>query len=135
MSARTRLVGLLLFGSGFCALVYQTTWLREFQLIFGGSTAASAVVEHDDIPRRTVGLLYGANGLGAVVGAASGTFYFFENFGNRATLWMAAILNVVVALGAFSISKSTSASKPRSELPRESDKGESDAQTNPLFVF
>ena len=44
MSARTRLVGLLLFGSGFCALVYQTTWLREFQLIFGGSTAASAAV-------------------------------------------------------------------------------------------
>src|SRR5205809_257936 len=219
MSARTRLVGLLLFGSGFCALVYQTTWLREFQLIFGGSTAASAavlgvfmaglgfggiilgqrsenksrplrfyaqlelliaasaalspllilaarylyialggtqtlgmfggtivrlilaaviigpptflmggtlpaaaraVVEPDDIPRRTVGLLYGANGLGAVVGAASGTFYFFENFGNRATLWMATILNVVVALRAFSISKSTSASKPRSKLPRES---------------
>ena len=42
--AQQRLVPLLLFGSGFCALIYQTTWLREFRLIFGGSTAASAAV-------------------------------------------------------------------------------------------
>ncbi|HXI13852.1 MAG TPA: fused MFS/spermidine synthase [Thermoanaerobaculia bacterium] len=37
-------VSLLLFGSGFCALIYQTVWLREFRLIFGASTAASAAV-------------------------------------------------------------------------------------------
>lgn len=37
-------VGLLLFGSGFSALVYQTVWLREFRLIFGASTAATAAV-------------------------------------------------------------------------------------------
>ncbi|MEA2491068.1 MAG: spermidine synthase, partial [Acidobacteriota bacterium] len=41
---RTGGVGLLLFGSGLCALVYQTVWLREFRLIFGASTAASAAV-------------------------------------------------------------------------------------------
>src|SRR5260370_16962736 len=44
MLVRTRLVALLLFGSGFCALVYQTTWLRQFRLIFGASTAATAAV-------------------------------------------------------------------------------------------
>src|ERR1700730_4654481 len=44
MSGKTRRVALLLFGSGFCALIYQTTWLREFRLIFGGSTSATAVV-------------------------------------------------------------------------------------------
>src|SRR5437867_13297244 len=33
-----------LFLSGFCALVYQIGWLREFRLIFGASTAASAAV-------------------------------------------------------------------------------------------
>src|SRR5207237_4608744 len=44
MLVRTRLIALLLFGSGFCALIYQTTWLREFRLIFGASTAASAAV-------------------------------------------------------------------------------------------
>ena len=41
---RTWLVAALLFGSGFCALVYQVGWLREFRLIFGASTAASAAV-------------------------------------------------------------------------------------------
>src|ERR1044071_398819 len=42
--ARPAAVGLLLFGSGACALIYQTVWLREFRLIFGASTAGSAVV-------------------------------------------------------------------------------------------
>src|SRR5258708_29510298 len=37
-------VALLLFASGFCALVYQTAWLRMFRLVFGASTAASAAV-------------------------------------------------------------------------------------------
>ena len=37
-------VAALLFGSGFCALIYQVAWLREFRLIFGASTAASAAV-------------------------------------------------------------------------------------------
>src|SRR6185436_4191771 len=44
MRSRTWLVATLLFGSGFCALVYQVAWLREFRLIFGASTAASAAV-------------------------------------------------------------------------------------------
>ncbi|HEX6765578.1 MAG TPA: fused MFS/spermidine synthase [Polyangiaceae bacterium] len=39
-----RRVALLLFGSGFSALVYQTAWQRLFQLTFGASTAASAAV-------------------------------------------------------------------------------------------
>ncbi|MHB2017119.1 MAG: fused MFS/spermidine synthase [Candidatus Xenobia bacterium] len=34
----------LLFASGFCALIYQTSWLREFRLIFGASTASTAAV-------------------------------------------------------------------------------------------
>ncbi|HUG55309.1 MAG TPA: hypothetical protein VMR21_17005, partial [Vicinamibacteria bacterium] len=37
-------VGPLLLASGACALAYQTAWLREFRLIFGASTAASAAV-------------------------------------------------------------------------------------------
>src|SRR6184192_785315 len=44
VGGRTWTAGFLLFGSGFCALVYQTAWLREFRLIFGASTAASAAV-------------------------------------------------------------------------------------------
>src|SRR5215469_9489321 len=58
MPIRTRVVALLLFWSGFCALLYQTTWLREFRLVFGASTAASAAV---------VGVFMAGLGLGGVV--------------------------------------------------------------------
>lgn len=44
MKQRVGWVGLLLFGSGACALIYQTVWLRQFRLIFGASTLASAAV-------------------------------------------------------------------------------------------
>ena len=46
MTQRTRLwcTAAMLVGSGCCALVYQIGWLREFRLIFGASTAASAAV-------------------------------------------------------------------------------------------
>src|SRR5712692_10318687 len=58
MPQRTRLVALLLFGSGFCALIYQTTWLREFRLIFGASTAATAAV---------VGVFMAGLGFGGII--------------------------------------------------------------------
>jgi len=35
-------IGALSFGSGFCALLYQTVWLRELRLVFGASTPATA---------------------------------------------------------------------------------------------
>jgi spermidine synthase len=44
MNSRVWKIAPLLFGSGFCALVYQTAWQRELRLIFGASTAASAAV-------------------------------------------------------------------------------------------
>ena len=44
MKPRPILISLLLFGSGMSALIYQTVWLREFRLIFGCSTPASAAV-------------------------------------------------------------------------------------------
>lgn len=44
MHRGTRAMAPLLFGSGACALVYQTVWMREFRLFFGASTAANAAV-------------------------------------------------------------------------------------------
>jgi hypothetical protein len=58
MDARSASVSVLLFGSGLCALVYQTVWLREFRLIFGASTAATAAV---------LGIFMGGLGLGSVL--------------------------------------------------------------------
>lgn len=234
MLARARLVSLLLFGSGFCALIYQTAWLREFRLLFGSSTAASAAVlgvfmaglgfggiflgrrsetkahpltfygrlelliagsaalspllifaarqlyialggttamgmpggtlarlilagiiigtptflmggtlpaaaraavSPDDTSRRTVGVLYGANTLGAVTGAVAGTFYFFERFGNHITLWLAAALNIVVALMALRVSKLTPEPEVTSKASRESAKQESGPAPSRAFVF
>src|SRR5687767_9027270 len=48
----------LLFGSGMCALVYQIAWFREFRLIFGASTAATAAV---------LAIFTGGLGLGGIV--------------------------------------------------------------------
>jgi spermidine synthase len=58
MNPRVFVVSLFLFGSGLCALVYQTVWLREFRLIFGASTAATAAV---------LGIFMGGLGAGSLV--------------------------------------------------------------------
>ena len=190
---------LLLFGSGFCALVYQTAWLRMLRLVFGASTASSAAVlaifmaglgfgslllgpraDRKPVPllfyahleagiavaaglspwlialvrdlylalggsarmglaagtgvrlvfaalvlgvptflmggtlpavaraversadrgRRLVGLLYAANTLGAVAGAVVTTFFALEILGTRKSIWVAALVNLLVALTA-----------------------------------
>ncbi len=41
---RLPFLALLLALSGACALVYQMSWLREFRLVFGGATPATAAV-------------------------------------------------------------------------------------------
>jgi spermidine synthase len=193
------LVAALLFGSGLCALIYQTAWQRLFQLIFGASAAASSAVlavflgglgagalffgrrlgraarpleaygtlelgiavaaglspllldalswlylasggsaalgtagatalrlliatlvmgvpaflmggtlpaaaraieTERDLARTRVALLYGVNTLGAVLGSLLGTFLLFEMFGTRVALWIAALLNLLVAVTA-----------------------------------
>jgi spermidine synthase/predicted MFS family arabinose efflux permease len=195
----------LLFFSGACSLVYQSAWLREFRLIFGASTLASAAVtaifmgglglgswfggrwvdRHKGplmlygnlelivaassaltpllvpvvraiyvgvggslvlgeagasvvrlvlsavvlaIPtlgmgatlpavvaaavnaggeeRQPVGWLYGANTLGAVCGTLLGTFVLIEIYGIRQTLWMAALVNILVGLVGRVLSRS-----------------------------
>src|ERR1700681_4812004 len=44
MTRKSLIVAGLLFCSGLAALIYQTVWLREFRLIFGVSTYATAAV-------------------------------------------------------------------------------------------
>lgn len=197
-------VAALLFGSGLCALVYQTAWQRQFGLVFGASAAASSAVlgiflgglgcgalffgrrvarhprplyyygnlelgislaaaatplllsslsslyhasggsvalgtwgatlvrllialvvmgapvflmggtlpaaaraiETDrDQGRTRLALLYGLNTCGAVVGALLGTFLLFELLGTRTALWVAALLNIGVALVARALGR------------------------------
>ncbi len=57
MPSLTR-IGVILFVSGFCSLVYQVTWLRLLRLIFGSSTTSTAVV---------LAIFMGGLGLGGVL--------------------------------------------------------------------
>jgi len=197
-------IAFLLVGSGACALVYQTAWLRELRLVFGMSTSASAAVlaifmgglgfggwrigaradRHarplalyarlelgiavsaaltpawvwlareayiglggatvlgdagatvarlflstlvlgvptvlmggtlpaaarafvtaDDRGRRGVGLLYGANTMGSVAGAALATFVLLEALGTARMLWAACAVNALVALAALRLDR------------------------------
>jgi len=197
MHSRAASVAWLLFGSGSCALIYQVGWLREFRLIFGASTAASAAVlaifigglgvgglllgpradaeerplhfysvlefivavtaavsplllyaaravylasggtsrlgmpiatierlllstlvlavptiamggtlpaaaravtVSGDVRRQHLAMLYAANTIGAVFGCLIATFLLLEVFGTRATLWLAAATNALVAV-------------------------------------
>jgi spermidine synthase len=198
-------VAALLCGSGCCALVYQIAWLREFRLIFGASTAASAAVlaifvgglglgglllgkradahprpillyaqletivaltaaaspvllalvrqlyvsvggtprlglvlgtagrlvlsalvlaipttvmggtlpaaargvtRRRDTRRQDVAALYALNTIGAVIGCIVATFYMLEIFGTRTTLWLAAAVNLLIAMFARQIDRS-----------------------------
>ncbi len=55
---RTQSAATLLFFSGACALAYQTTWFRQFRLIFGASTFATAAV---------LAIFMGGLGIGSIV--------------------------------------------------------------------
>lgn len=197
-------ISLLVFGSGFCALVYQMAWLRLLRLIFGSSTPATAAVlaifmgglgagslilgprsdrqrspldfyarlelgialsaaaspllillarwlyitgggsqqlgpvvgsvlrlllaamvlglptflmggtlpavtraveRAEDSGRRLLGILYGANTLGAVVGALTTTFFSIEVLGIRRSIWVATLFNLLVFVFARRLAK------------------------------
>jgi spermidine synthase len=224
MNRPTWKVAALLFGSGMCALIYQTTWLRQFRLIFGASTlataavlaifmaglglgsallgkradrsekpldlygllelaiaisaaasipllmlvekiyiatggsvtlgptlatvvrlllsllvlgiptflmggtlpaAARAVSSREDAGRRRLALLYGLNTLGAVTGALVSTFFLLERFGNRLTLIVAVLVNLIVAVIARSSSRTI-------DTAHETESGERTIETAAL---
>jgi spermidine synthase len=58
MSPNLTRLGVILFLSGFCSLVYQVAWLRLLRLIFGSSTASTAMV---------LAIFMGGLGLGGVL--------------------------------------------------------------------
>ncbi|MGE4182301.1 MAG: fused MFS/spermidine synthase, partial [Limisphaerales bacterium] len=198
----------LLFVSGACALVYQTAWMREFRLIFGGATPAAAAVlavfmgglglggawfgrraertrsvlrlyallevgiglsaaatpwlldgvravylrtggvltlgsigasvahlglavvvlgipcfllggnlppavkwieTDEDRQRGALGVIYGANALGAVVGVLGSTFWALETLGTRGTLLAAAGVHLVLGIVAWRVARAEDA--------------------------
>jgi predicted membrane-bound spermidine synthase len=75
--------------------------------LMGGTLPAAvrAVTVCEDQQRRGAALLYGANTLGAVVGALGSTFFALEFFGTRGTLWLACLVNTCTALSALALAR------------------------------
>lgn len=81
-------------------LVLSALVLLPPTVMMGGTlpAAARAATGAEDVARRSTALLYGLNTLGAVAGATLSTFVLIEIFGIRLTLWMACVVNGIVAI-------------------------------------
>jgi spermidine synthase len=67
------LLAAILLLSGFCSLVYQTVWLREFRLVFGGAAPAAAAV----VAVFMAGLGFGGKFFGSWVERVGRPFRFY----------------------------------------------------------
>jgi predicted membrane-bound spermidine synthase len=78
--------------------------------LMGGTLPAAvrAVTPPDDTHRRALGLIYGANTLGAVTGAAVATFFALEHLGTRMTLWAGCAAGMFAGVVAIASSRGLS---------------------------
>ena len=125
--------GALGFAGGTAVRLVLSTAVLGLPAFWMGGTLPAAVralaggAAGEDRERRGVGLLYGANTLGAVAGALGATFLAIEHLGLRWTIWTAALLNLAVAAVAFGLAgKAAGGALPREaaeperpEAPRE----------------
>ncbi|HZI64458.1 MAG TPA: spermidine synthase, partial [Thermoanaerobaculia bacterium] len=88
------------FGGNAVRLVLAALVLGVPTFLMGGTlpAAARAAAEAGDRGRRSLGLLYGVNTLGAVTGALLTTFFAVELLGTRRAIWTAAALNALVGV-------------------------------------
>jgi len=119
-------------GATIVRLILATLVLGPATLLMGGTlpAAARAAETNADDGRRAVALLYGINTLGAVAGALLSTFVLVETFGNRMTLFIAVLMNVLVAVRARIMARSMTVAP---QAPVEPEVRERAA--NPRLVF
>jgi spermidine synthase len=111
-----------LAGGTIARLLFSAVVLSVPTVLMGGTLPAAtrAVETDDDAKRRFLALLYGANTLGAVLGALLSTFLLVEMFGTRVTLWLACGVNALVGLVAIRLARSA----PPVPLPVAAHAGE-----------
>ncbi len=87
-------------GATLVRLLLSAVVLGPAVVLMGGTlpAAARAVEGDDDVARGRLATLYASNTAGAVIGALLGTFVLFELFGMRLALWVAVLLNLLVAM-------------------------------------
>lgn len=103
----------LRFGLAALVLLVPTT-------LMGGTlpvlTRAFTGTERGEL-QRSLGLLYGLNTLGAVVGTALAGLFLIEHVGIRASLWATAIVNVALGVGALALAQPSAPSSPVAPVP------------------
>src|SRR5207245_11018091 len=67
--------------------------------------------------QRSLGLLYGLNTLGAVMGTALAGLFLIEHVGIRASLWATAAVNVGLGVGALWLAQPLVVGSPTREVP------------------
>ncbi len=89
-----------MFGGTIVRLLASALVLLPPTFLMGGTlpAAARAAESEDDTGRSRTALLYGANTLGAVAGAALTTFLLLEVFGTQLSLWLGCAVNALVAV-------------------------------------
>ncbi|MEE8525077.1 MAG: fused MFS/spermidine synthase [Thermoanaerobaculia bacterium] len=95
--------------------------------LMGGTLPAlvRAVEGRADVSRRHTGRLYAVNTLGAVAGVLLTTFVALELTGLRQTLWMASLLNLLVAILARSLARAWQEQRDAAE-PTTADRAPED---------
>jgi spermidine synthase len=105
------------FGATLTRLLLAAIVLGVPTFLMGGTLPAivRAVTGVSDRRRSGLGLLYGANTIGAVLGSTAATFFTLEILGTRATLWFGASIGMLA--GILAVIKS----RQIDELPTDSD--------------
>jgi spermidine synthase len=93
--------------------------------LMGGTLSAAARAAG----RRNVALLYAANTAGATIGVLLAGFVMLERYGNRTTLWIAALANLAVGVLAFGAPASAPAEQGASRSQGRRDAARSAAGT------
>lgn len=134
-------------GATLLRILLSVAVLGPVTFLMGGTlpAAAKAIERDDDGPRRGVATLYGTNTLGAVTGVVLANFFLLEVLGTRMTLWMAALVNVLVGVVARSLARSSTpraepaavvdAAPPSGAAPAEQSIASSAAATEPAGWF
>lgn len=79
--------------------------------------AARSYTSRGDESRRGLGLLYGTNTIGAVIGTLASTFLLLEILGHRGTLSVAVLLNALIGVAALALAKQAEEQTPVNTLP------------------
>ncbi len=114
--------------TGFGLETAGRTWLRLCIAVIvlgpptfamGGALPAAirAAERDDDTARRRASVVYGANTVGAVLGACLATLVLLERLGTRRTLWLGCAIGCVAAAAAWWLGRRDRVAQPSSELP------------------